>query len=61
MFGAGGSRYNIALLLAGVGRTSDALLYARAAWGNFDKVGSGAASDADAARQLIADLEQRSR
>ncbi len=61
IYGAGQTRYNIALLLAGVGRTSDALLYARAALDNFQQAGPGAASDADAARQLIADLEQRSR
>jgi hypothetical protein len=43
------------------GRTSDALLYARAALGNFEQAGPGAASYVDLAQQRIADLEQRSR
>jgi tetratricopeptide (TPR) repeat protein len=60
-FGAGQTRYNIALLLDDAGRTSDALLYARAALDNFQQAGPGAASDANDARQLVADLEQRNR
>jgi len=58
---AGQARYNIALLLAEVGRISDALHYARASLDNFQRTGPGAASDVDDARQLIAGLEQRSR
>ncbi|HEY1347159.1 MAG TPA: tetratricopeptide repeat protein, partial [Streptosporangiaceae bacterium] len=61
IFGAGTTRYNIALLLEGADRTGDALLYARAALDNFQQTGPGAASYADLARQLIAALEQGSR
>lgn len=61
IFGAGLTRYNIALLLEEGGRTGDALLYAHAALDNFQRVGPGAASNVDDARQLIAGLEQRSR
>ncbi|HEY1347277.1 MAG TPA: tetratricopeptide repeat protein, partial [Streptosporangiaceae bacterium] len=59
IYGAGQTRYNIALLLDQDGRTGDALQYARAALDNYQQAGPGAASDADRARQLIADLEQR--
>ena len=61
IYGAGQTRYNIALLLAGAGRVSDALLYARAALDNYQQAGPGAAADAAQAEQLIADLEQPSR
>jgi tetratricopeptide (TPR) repeat protein len=61
IFGAATTRYNIALLLDGAGRASDALLYARAALDNYQQVGPGAASHADDAQQLIAELAQRSR
>jgi tetratricopeptide (TPR) repeat protein len=60
IYGAGLSRYNIALALNDDGRTGDALHYARAALDNFQKAGPGAASDADDARKLIARLEPRS-
>jgi tetratricopeptide (TPR) repeat protein len=61
VFGAGQTRYNIAVLLDDDGRTGDALHYARAALDNFQQAGPGAASYADRAQQLIAGLEQRSR
>ena len=61
IYAAGRSRYNIALLLAGAGRIGDALHYARAALDNYQQAGPGAADRADHARELIADLEQRSR
>jgi tetratricopeptide (TPR) repeat protein len=61
VFGAGTTRYNIAVLLAGAGRVGDALHYARAALGNFQQAGPGAVSQADQARQLIAGLEQPGR
>ncbi|HEY1346245.1 MAG TPA: tetratricopeptide repeat protein, partial [Streptosporangiaceae bacterium] len=61
IFGAGTTRYNIALLLDGAGRAGDALHYARAALDSFERAGPGAASDANDARQLIARLGQRSR
>jgi tetratricopeptide (TPR) repeat protein len=57
-YGAGLTRDNIALLLDGDGRTGDALLYARAALGNFRQVGPGAADDVARAERLIARLEQ---
>ena len=44
IFGAGQTRYNIALLLDDAGRTGDALLYARAALDNFQQAGPGAAA-----------------
>ena len=61
IYGAGLTRYNIALLLADDGRISDALHYARAALDNFRQAGPGAASDAADAEQLITTLEQGSR
>ena len=51
------TRYNIALLLAGDGRASDALHCARAALDNYQQAGPGSADGADRARQLIADLD----
>jgi hypothetical protein len=61
IYGAGQTRYNIALLLDDAGRTGDAVLYARAALDNFQRTGPGGASDAADAEQLIANLEQRDR
>jgi tetratricopeptide (TPR) repeat protein len=61
IFGAGQTRYNIALLLEDDGRIGDGLLYARAALANFQQAGPGAASDAQAAEQLIGRLELRNR
>ena len=58
IFGAGQTRYAIAVLHTRAGRAGDALAYARAALANFQQAGPGAARDADRARQLIADLEQ---
>jgi tetratricopeptide (TPR) repeat protein len=58
IYGAGLTRYNIALLLRAADRTGDALHYGRAALDNFQQVGSGAAIDATDAEQLIAELEQ---
>jgi tetratricopeptide (TPR) repeat protein len=59
IYGAGQSRYNIAILLARDGQISDALHYARAALDNYHQTGPGAATDAADAEQLIDDLEQR--
>jgi tetratricopeptide (TPR) repeat protein len=58
IFGAGITRYSIALLLDGAGRAGDALAYARAALANFQQAGPGATAQADWARQLISRLEQ---
>ncbi len=60
IFGAGTARYNIALLLGRSLRVSDARRYARAALGNFQQVGPGAADWIGQAQRLIAILEQRS-
>lgn len=59
IYTAGQTRYNIALLLAGGARYSDALRYARAAMDNFRQAGPDAASDAAKAQQLITALNQR--
>jgi tetratricopeptide (TPR) repeat protein len=61
ILGAGQTRYNIALLVADADRADDALLCAHAALDNYQQAGPGAPSHADRARQLIIDLEQRSR
>jgi tetratricopeptide (TPR) repeat protein len=58
IYGAGGIRWNIALLLARGGRISDALQYARAALTNFEQAGPGAATAAGRVRQLIVELER---
>jgi tetratricopeptide (TPR) repeat protein len=60
IYGAGRTRYNIALLLANADRVSDALYYARAALHNFQQAGPGAAATVATAEQLIARLEQPS-
>jgi tetratricopeptide (TPR) repeat protein len=57
IFGAGRTRFNIAVLLANNGRTGDALHFARAALDNLLSSGPGAAAAAGLARQLIAGLE----
>ncbi len=59
VYGAGQTRYNIALLLVGDGRPGDALHYARAALHDYDRTGPGAAQKAARARELIALLEQQ--
>jgi tetratricopeptide (TPR) repeat protein len=61
LFGAGITRYNIAILLDRADRVGDALTYARAAVETFQRAGSGAAADADDARQFVAELERRGR
>jgi tetratricopeptide (TPR) repeat protein len=60
IFGAGQTRYNIALLLADAGRAGDALAYAHAALANYQQAGPGATAQANLAQQLIARLEQPS-
>lgn len=57
-YGAGQSRYNVALTLVRAGRNREALLYARAALRDEEAVGPGAAAFAEKIRQLIALLEQ---
>ena len=60
IYGAGQTRYNIALLLRDAGRPGDALHYARAALHDYERTGPGATQEAAKARELIADLEQHS-
>ena len=57
IYGAGLTRYNIALLLQDAGRPGDALHYARAALHDYERTGPGAAQKAADARDLIARLE----
>jgi len=56
-FGAGQTRFNIALMLA-TDRPADALLFARAALADYESYGGGAEQQAEEARALIAQLEQ---
>jgi hypothetical protein len=56
-FGAGQTRYNIAILHAYADRHADALRYAKAALDNFTRVGPGAADQAALAQALISQLK----
>jgi tetratricopeptide (TPR) repeat protein len=57
-YGAGRTRYNIALALANHGRLDEALIYARAALADFEPYGAGAAADIEDAQRLIAGIER---
>jgi tetratricopeptide (TPR) repeat protein len=57
-YGAGTTRYNIALALAKNGRLDEALIYTRAALANFEPYGAGAAADIEDAQRLIANIER---
>ncbi|MDI6770223.1 MAG: tetratricopeptide repeat protein [Anaerolineales bacterium] len=57
-YGAGQTRFNIALMLSQNERLSDALLYARAALRNFEPYGPGAAEEVERTQGLIAWIEQ---
>jgi tetratricopeptide (TPR) repeat protein len=61
VYRAGHTRERIVFLLAGDGRISDALLYARAALRNYQQAGPGAASAVAGAERLIAELERHNR
>jgi tetratricopeptide (TPR) repeat protein len=61
VYEAGLTRYNIALLLRGEGRTDEALHYARAAIDNFRNAGPDGAPMVAQAERLIADLERHDR
>ena len=52
-------RRNLALTLAREGRFDDSLQYIRAALDGFERIGPGAAADAEASRGLLADVERR--
>jgi len=60
-YGAGQTRYAIALLFAGAGRPGDALHYAHAALDNYRIVGPGAADRIALAEQLIQHLDAEAR
>jgi tetratricopeptide (TPR) repeat protein len=60
IYGAGQTRYNIALLLQDDGRPGDALHFARAAQHDLERIGPGAAQFAARTRDLITELEQAS-
>jgi len=57
-YGAGQTRFNVAVTLANAGRLPDAMLYARAALRNFEPYCQGAAQDIQDAQGLIAAIEQ---
>ena len=57
-YGAGQTRYNVALLLAQHGRLPDARLYAEAALRDFESYGARAAADVQNAQQLLALIDQ---
>jgi tetratricopeptide (TPR) repeat protein len=61
IYGAGLTRYNIAVLLQDDDRLDDALLYARAALYDFERTGPGAAREAAQAGDLITRLEHATR
>ena len=58
VYGASGTRFNVALALAGAGRPQDALEYARAALRGYESYGESAAGDIQDTRQLIERIEQ---
>ncbi|MFP3940767.1 MAG: tetratricopeptide repeat protein [Thermoanaerobaculia bacterium] len=57
-FGAGQTRFNVALLLARAGRFPDAREYARAALRDFESYGDRAATMIETTRRLLAQIEQ---
>ena len=58
LFHAGGTRFNVALALAGASRFADARDYALAALRNFETYGDRAAADIANAKRLLAQIEQ---
>lgn len=56
-YGAGRTRFNVALALAKAGRAGDALLYAYAALRDHEPYGPSAAADIDKTQALIAAIE----
>ena len=59
IYGAGQTRYNVALAMLQAGRLADALVYARAALANFQHFGERAADMIQRAQQLIATIEKK--
>jgi tetratricopeptide (TPR) repeat protein len=58
LYGAAGTRYNVAATYAQAGRFDDALLFARAALANFEQFGPAAGDWIERARGLVAEIEQ---
>ncbi|MHC4620438.1 MAG: tetratricopeptide repeat protein [Planctomycetota bacterium] len=58
LYGAGQTRYNVALDLYDAGRFTDALEYARAALRNFESYGEGAAADIAKTKKRIGQIEK---
>ena len=58
MFGAGETRFNVAVVLLEAGRVSDARAYAEAALNNFMHFGERASSAVERARLLISTIER---
>ena len=52
-------RRNLAMTLADEDRLDDSLQYVRAALDGFERIGPGASADADAARELLAEIGRR--
>jgi len=57
-YGAGRTRYNVAVLLARFDRLTDARAYAEAALRDFESFGPSAAADVQKAQQLLAQIDQ---
>jgi tetratricopeptide (TPR) repeat protein len=58
LYGAGQTRFNVAIVLESAGRFQDALSYARAALRNYQTYGNRAAADIQNAKNLIARIEE---
>ncbi|HUU95751.1 MAG TPA: CHAT domain-containing protein [Phycisphaerae bacterium] len=58
LYGAGGTRFNVALALGQAGRFADALDYAQAALRNYETYGEGAAEDVERTRALIVEIKR---
>jgi tetratricopeptide (TPR) repeat protein len=59
LYGAAGTRYNVALVLIESGRFVDALDYANAALHNYETYGEDAAENIQETQELIAHIEQK--
>ncbi len=61
LYGAGQTRYNVAVTLKDAGRLEDALLYAQAALRNFETFGDRAAEEIQKTQRLIGRIEENIR
>lgn len=57
-YGAGHTRFNVAITLANADQLEDALLYAKAALRDYEQVGVGATAAIDKSRRLVDVIEQ---